>query len=96
MDAKKLGKILAELDAMRRRSIRSADIKSVARALGRVEVNRGKHRMWESSQFSWLRPLSIPDHGGRDLATGTKKAILDLLEEDVAAWDAEILDNRDR
>jgi hypothetical protein len=43
--------------------------------------------MWVSEVFGQLRPLSIPDHSGRDLAPGTKKSILNQLEDDVLAWD---------
>jgi len=42
--------------------------------------------MWESTEFD-LFVLSIPHHGGRDLAPGTKKSILDQLEDDLLAWE---------
>jgi len=32
-------------------------------------------------------PLSIPHHGGRDLAPGTRNSILNVLEADVLAWE---------
>jgi hypothetical protein len=35
-------------------------------------------------------PLSIPHLGGRDLAPGTKNSILDVLEEDVLAWEEKL------
>jgi hypothetical protein len=43
--------------------------------------------MWESVPFPELRPLSIPDHKGRDMPRGTKNSILDQLEEDLLAWE---------
>jgi hypothetical protein len=42
--------------------------------------------MWESEQFD-LFALSIPDHGGKDLAIGTQRSILNQLEDDVLAWE---------
>jgi hypothetical protein len=49
--------------------------------------------MWESVEFAELYPLSIPDHGGRDLAIGTKNSILDQLEDDILAWEERIADD---
>jgi hypothetical protein len=43
--------------------------------------------MWESNEFPTLRPLSIPDHGNKDLAPGTQSSILNQLEDDIFAWD---------
>ncbi len=43
--------------------------------------------MYASELFPHLRPLSIPNHKGRDLPLGTKNSILDQLEEDLDAWD---------
>lgn len=50
--------------------------------------------MWESTEFD-LYPLSIPRHGGRDLAIGTKRSILDQLEDDVQAWEQRLLEEED-
>jgi hypothetical protein len=58
-------------------------------------VKRGKEPMWESTEFDELYPLSIPHHGGRDLAIGTKNSILDQLEGDVCAWEARLADDED-
>jgi len=46
--------------------------------------------MWVSSEFPTLFPLSIPHHGGRDLAIGTQRSILDQLEDDVLAWEGKL------
>ena len=43
--------------------------------------------MWVSDPFPHLFVLSIPDHGGRDIPIGTKKSILDQLEEDIFEWE---------
>ncbi len=48
--------------------------------------------MWESTEFPDLFVLSIPHHGGKDLALGTKRSILDLLEDDMLAWEERIED----
>jgi hypothetical protein len=48
---------------------------------------RGKEPIWVSTEFEDLFPLSIPRHGGRDIAPGTKDSILDQLELDVISWD---------
>jgi len=55
--------------------------------LGRKKVNRGKEPMYENDAFPHLRPLSIPNHKGRDLPLGTKNSILTQLEDDQAAWE---------
>ena len=46
--------------------------------------------MWQSTEFPELFVLAIPRHGGRDLAPGTRRSILDQLEEDVLAWEEKI------
>lgn len=51
--------------------------------------------MWESEAFIELYALSIPDHGGRDLAIGTKNSILDQLEDDILAWEERLGDEDD-
>lgn len=61
-------------------------IQKLAKALGRVIVKRGSEPNWINPKFPTLRPVSIPDHGGKDLATGTKNSILDQLEDDLNEW----------
>jgi hypothetical protein len=72
---------------MRRAQPKARELQSVAHKLGREKIQRGKHPMWESVPFPELRPLSIPDHKGRDMPRGTKNSILDQLEEDLLAWE---------
>jgi hypothetical protein len=55
-------------------------------------VKRGREPMWESTEFEELFVLSIPHHGGRDLAPGTRNSILDQLENDVLAWEERLRD----
>ena len=88
MDRKRLEKVKGELEAMRRRMVKPAEMQAVAQQLGRKPVKRGKHPNWESEKFSALRPLSIPDHGKRDLSKTVRTCALKLLEQDIAAWEA--------
>lgn len=87
MTPRKLAKLKIELEGLRASPQKAAALQSLAKRLGRtLNTNRGKHPIWESA-FGHLYPLPIPDHGGKDIPTGTKNRILDQLEEDIAAWD---------
>jgi hypothetical protein len=88
MDRKKLDKIRDEMEGMRRRMVKPAEMQAVARQLGRRLGKHGKHPNWESQMFTQLRPVSIPDHGGRDLSKTVRAGALDVLDEDVSAWEA--------
>lgn len=90
MDQKKLDRITLRIMQARRSSQRARDLESIAKQLGRTKVNRGKEPTWESA-LPGRPPLSIPHHGGRDIAIGTRNSILDFLEDDVMALQ-EILD----
>jgi hypothetical protein len=92
MTKKKLRQLKHQLAQMRRSPQRADHLQKLAKALGRTLVNRGKEPTWESHEFDELYPLSIPDHGGKDLAIGTKNSILDQLEDDVCAWEIKIED----
>lgn len=73
---------------MRLRALKPADVRGLAKRLGRTLVKRGKHPMWESDlPGRWA--LSIPDHG-KDLATGTQRSILNHLEDDLVAWEEKL------
>ena len=78
---------------MRQLSPKARDLEELARSLGRTIFNRGKEPTWVNKYFSELPPLSIPHHGGRDLATGTKHSILTQLEDDLAKWHEKIESN---
>jgi hypothetical protein len=92
MDRRKLDKLEAELDAMRHKSVKAADVQSLANRLGRNLVKRGKEPNWANSEFPNLRPLSIPDHGGgRDLSPRVRKSVLNELENDIDAWDQKLI-----
>jgi hypothetical protein len=90
MDRKKLERISRQLGSLRRSQPKAKELQSLAGQLGRKSVNRGKEPMYESEAFPHLRPLSIPNHKGRDLPTGTKNSILNQLEEDLDAWEAAV------
>lgn len=90
MDRKRLGRIRRTLAALRRGQPKAKEFQSVAGQLGRKSVKRGKEPMHESDPFPHLRPLSIPNHKGRDMAKGTRDSILNQLEEDADAWEERI------
>lgn len=96
MDRKKLEKLQRELDGLRARQIKAVDLQSLAKSLGRDLKKGGKHPMWQSQVFSHLFPLSIPDHGGKDLSHHVKKCSLDLLQLDIDAWDEKLTEDEGR
>lgn len=87
MDRKRLTKIRRDLEALRGSHPKATALQRLARRLGRRKEDRGKHPMYVSDAFRDLRPLSIPNHKGRDLPLGTTSSILNQLEEDLDAWD---------
>jgi hypothetical protein len=87
MDRKSLDNLREELARLRRSPQKATALEGLARRLGRKLSDRGKHPTWVSTSFPHLRPVSIPRHGGRDLPPGTRKNILDFLEEDLLAWE---------
>jgi len=94
MRANALSKLRSELAALRRATVDARTLERLAKRLGRKLVKRGKHPMWESTEFVDLFPLSIPHHGGRDLPPGTKRSILDQLEGDLLAWEEKLGDEK--
>jgi hypothetical protein len=87
MDRKKLEELRRRLAGLRGTQPKAWVLQSLAKQLGRKEVNRGKEPTYESETFPQLRPLSIPNHKGRDIPTGTTKSVLDQMEEDIDSWD---------
>ena len=91
MTPKKLAKLRRQLQEFRRSARKARDVERLAQQLGRRKrKGRGKEPMWESSEFPELFVLAIPHHGGRDLAPGTLRSILDQLEQDVFAWERKL------
>ena len=87
MNRKKLKKLGQRLAELRRASPKAIALQRLAKQLGRRKVRRGKEPTWENDHFLELRPLSIPDHGGKELPSGTKHSILNQLEDDLTSWD---------
>lgn len=78
--------LLAETAALRarRNNVRPRELMALAVAAGRVEANRGKHRVFEKAGRP---PLPIPDHA-RTMAARTALKILETLEEDIRGMSA--------
>jgi len=77
---------------LRQASAKAIAFQRLANSLGRnPDKSRGKEPTWVSRDFPELRPLSIPDHGGRDIPYGTKQSILNQLEDDVYSWEELLL-----
>jgi hypothetical protein len=87
MNKKKLAKIRREIEACRRKQVKARDLISIAKKLGRQLENRGKEPVFSYSGPHAPLPLAIPDHGGKDLPVGTKRSILNVLEDDVTYWE---------
>lgn len=88
MNRQKLDKIRKQVEELRKKGgIKSSELESLARALGRVRSMRGKHPIWVNKTFPELRPLSIPRHGSKDLNRITANIILDQLELDIVKYE---------
>ena len=85
--ASKIRKLRSEIEALRgRRGIKSAELESLARRLGRRRAKRGKEPAWVSEKFPSSSPVSIPNHPG-DLNRFTAGSILDQLEADLDRYE---------
>lgn len=87
MNLKGIKALRKEVAALRRFQPKAKDLEALAKRLGRKKTDRGKEPTYVSEKFPDLRPLSIPNHKGRDLATGTKNSILNQLEDDLLEWE---------
>lgn len=90
MTPKALAQIKRELFQMRKspQGRKARDLVSIAQRVGRIRDNRGKEPTYVRAVNPALSPpLSIPDHGARDLKTGTAKNIIDMLLDDVSEWE---------
>ncbi len=90
MNVKKLRRIIDKINTLRNspNNIRSKELKSLAKSLGRKKEKRGKHDTYVSG-LPGTTALPIPDHSG-SLAERTALSILDDLERDAFIW-AELL-----
>lgn len=85
MNRKKIAKLRRQIAALRNRGgVRSSELDSLARRVGRKLYCRGKHPTWVMERRF---PLSIPKHPG-EMRRGTVKGILDHLEDDLDAIEA--------
>jgi hypothetical protein len=92
MNKYKLDKLKRELSKLRRQSagIRSRDLQSLAKSLGRRRIKkRTGEPTWISTRFANARPISIPDHPGA-LKRFTAGNILDQLEQDLFLFEEEL------
>jgi hypothetical protein len=88
MDLKKIQKLRSQIEGLRGRGgIKSDEIESLARRLGRRRAKKGKEPTYVSEVFPDLRPVSIPSHP-RDLNRFTAGGILDQLESDLDSYEA--------
>ena len=96
INKQKLAEIREEIEALRSasRSIRSNDLVSLAKKLGRERVVRGKHPQYSSTLLPNRNPISIPAHPGT-LKVGTALKILDELEVDADGLSA-LLEEQER
>lgn len=91
MNRRKLRGLKSDLASLQSRGgVRPRELEDFARSLGRKLYDRGSHPTWVSTIFSDLPPVSIPNHGGRDLNRFTKNGILDQLEADIERFEAQI------
>lgn len=89
MNKNKLEKVKRELRAIRTnpQGRRAEELISLARQLGRVIDPRGKEPTYVRERDPALSPpLSIPNHGGRDMKIGTVRSIVDQLLDDADEW----------
>lgn len=87
MDYKKLRKIRSDLARLRSTQAKAVELERLAKRLGLRKGDSGKEPAYASDDFLNLRPISIPHHGGRDLAPGTLRSILDQLGDVADRWE---------
>lgn len=95
MNAKRLQKIRLEIASLRRKGgVKSRELQSVAKSLGRSLHLRGKEPAWVSDVLPNAFPISIPNHPG-DLNKYTARSILEQLENDAEALELELEDEHE-
>ena len=86
MTLKKVERLRAEVEDLRRkRDVKSREVVSLAKRIGRVLDNRGKEPTYIHPELPNRRPISIPNHP--TLTPGTKNNILDDLDIDLDAYE---------
>ena len=86
MNPTKVRKLRRRIASLRagKANVRSRQLRSLARAVGRERVKRGKEPTFEKAGRP---PLTIPDHPGA-MASTTVDSILDFLEDDLDCEEA--------
>lgn len=75
---------------------KSDEFVSLAGRLGRVRDPRGKEPTYvRESDPTLSPPLSIPDHGAKDIKPGTARSIIDALLSDVDDWEQFLAEHED-
>jgi hypothetical protein len=75
---------------------KSGEFIAIATQLGRKLDPRGKEPNYVREREPALSPpLSIPNHGGKDLKTGTARNIIAILLDDVDDWEIYLQENED-
>ncbi|MCP4646822.1 MAG: hypothetical protein GY852_03685 [bacterium] len=83
MNKNKLRRIRKEIEKLRPRGgIKSKELESLAKKLGRKKHKRGKEPTWMSEECPERNAVTIPNHPG-DLNKGLAQGILDQLESDL-------------
>jgi len=89
MNPPKVIRLRQKLESLRGKGgVKSTEIQLLAKKLGRKRHKRGSEPTWINESFRHLRPVSIPHHS-KGLNRFTARAILDQLEADLEAWEAE-------
>jgi hypothetical protein len=87
MSRAKIQKLRSQIESLRGKGgIKSTELESLARRLGRKRANTGKEPTWVSEELSNRWPVSIPSHPG-DLNRHTARGILDQLEGDLDEYE---------
>jgi len=94
MTRDQLRKIERDIAAARRRSNTHRDLKAIATKLRRVRLKgaavRGKEPAFVSTVFPKAHPISIPDHGSRNLSPWVQRNVLNDLEGDVLRFEEKL------
>lgn len=92
MNLTKIRKAREKLTTLRGRkaNIKSRELISFAKSIGREFSPRGKEPTYVSTLLPYSMPFSIPNHGGRPLAKYTAGNILDSIERDLDELEARI------
>jgi hypothetical protein len=80
MDAKRIKKLRAIISQLRGSDVRPDKLISLAKAIGRIQSNRGKHPTYVGGPPGTM-PISIPHHA--TVKRFTAGSILDQLEQDL-------------